>query len=197
MSVNNQELENLIAQAESSTLEFKERISPPEIVARLIASFANGEGGIIIFGIRDSHQVIGIDDEQRLQKVVNSARRMVTGEVDVDLSFAEIQGKKLGVLTVKSSKGIVAAGGGYYRRVGEVSRPMTAEEIQKHLAPTEPNNPALTELSTAVAQQTQIIEQLREDFNDANATWKKILIALGGAIAGAVLKFLIEQFLLK
>ncbi len=195
MSVNNQELESLIAQDESSTLEFKEKISPPEIIARHIASFANGEGGIIIFGIREPHQVIGIDDEQRLQKFVNAARRMVNGEVDVDLTFAEIQDKKLGVLSVKSSKGIVAAGGGYYRRVGEVSRPMTAEEIQKHLAPTEPASPALTELSGAVAQQTQIIEQLREDFNSANAPWKKILLALGGAVAGQVLRFLIEHFL--
>ena len=197
MSVNNQELERLIAQDENSTLEFKEKISPPEIVARLIASFANGEGGIVIFGIRDSHQVIGIDDEKRLQRVVNAAQRMVSGDVDIDLTFAEIQGKKLGVLSVKSSNGIVAVGGGYYRRVGEVSRPMTAEEIQRHLAPTEPASPALTELSTAVARQTQIIEQLREDFNSANAFWKKILIALGGAVAGAVLKFLIEHFLFK
>ena len=197
MSVNNQELESLIAQDENSTLEFKEKIPPPEIVARLIASFANGEGGIIIFGIREPHQVIGIDDEQRLQKVVNAARRMVNGEVDVDLNFAEIHSKKLGILSVKSSKGIVAVGGGYYRRVGEVSRPMTAEEIQKHLAPTELANPALTELSTAVAQQTQIIQRLREDFNSANAPWKKILLALGSAIAGAILKSLIDHFLFK
>jgi hypothetical protein len=73
---------------------------------------------------------------------------------------------------------------------------ITAEEIKRHLVQHKTPESALTVLSNAVSQQSQTIERLREDFQKANSIWKKILIGLGGAAGGAILRALIEYFFL-
>jgi hypothetical protein len=54
----------LIHQGESQKVEFKIK-SPPEIfLARIFSSFANSEGGIVLFGLSDDGKIIGLTAEE-------------------------------------------------------------------------------------------------------------------------------------
>ena len=55
------DLINLVERGESSFLEFKQKVASPEKLAREIAAFANSEGGIILVGIGDKGELIGLE----------------------------------------------------------------------------------------------------------------------------------------
>lgn len=59
-------LRNLIAQGESDTVEFKSRIPPEHTIAQVMAGFANSRGGILIIGVNDSGEIIGLPDNEAL-----------------------------------------------------------------------------------------------------------------------------------
>jgi predicted HTH transcriptional regulator len=58
------ELLELIAKGESSTLEFKRKISSPEKVAKEICAFANTLGGLLIIGVDDDGSIVGVESEK-------------------------------------------------------------------------------------------------------------------------------------
>jgi len=186
------EIQQLVAKGESECLELKASVPPADIIARHIASFANTQGGVLLFGIREPQQIVGVD-ETRLRRAIDETKRLLSGTVDMSLEVVSVDGRSVGALLVRQASGIVGACGGYYRRVGDSTRPLTAGEIRSHLSTARSSDTALSELSQAVARQTQLIEQLRDAFHRANSPWKKVGIGIGGAIIGALLKVLLEH----
>jgi predicted HTH transcriptional regulator len=190
-----EDIKKLVARGEGPTIEFKSGVPKPEVIAQLISAFANTEGGTVLFGIREPDQIVGLDDTNSLCKSWDRTQKMISGEVQRKLDFIDVSvGKRVGILTVDPSDSIVAANGGYFKRDGDRLRTITAEEIKTHLVRHKPPDAALTDLAVALSQQSWMIEQLREDFQKANSAWKKVLIALGGAAGGTILKVLIEHF---
>jgi predicted HTH transcriptional regulator len=197
-----EEIQRLISQGEGPTLEFKVSIPRPETAACIIASFANTEGGQILFGVKEPPQIVGIREEE-IRNSVELIKAHLSGDINFDLNFIDIEDLKIGILEVAKSNGLVAADGGYYQRVNDRSYPMSAEDIKKRIAPrlskdTEPNEViekqdiALTQFSEMLERQTQMIEKMQEQYRKNNALWKKILLMTGGALAGQVFKFAID-----
>ena len=60
-SMSKADLINLVERGESSFLEFKQKVASPEKLAREIAAFANSEGGIILVGVGDKGELIGLE----------------------------------------------------------------------------------------------------------------------------------------
>tara|TARA_B100000963_G_scaffold361783_1_gene399547 strand:- start:1117 stop:1821 length:705 start_codon:yes stop_codon:yes gene_type:complete len=60
-SMSKADLTNLVQRGESSILEFKQKVTSPEKLAREIAAFANTEGGIILVGVGDKGELIGLE----------------------------------------------------------------------------------------------------------------------------------------
>jgi predicted HTH transcriptional regulator len=58
------QLLQLIQQGESQTLDFKVTVTHKHKIAKTIASFANTKGGILLIGVRDDQQIIGVDPEE-------------------------------------------------------------------------------------------------------------------------------------
>lgn len=54
----------LIRSKESKTLDFKQKVSSKEKIARTMAAMANTEGGFILIGLSDQKKIIGIDHEE-------------------------------------------------------------------------------------------------------------------------------------
>lgn len=58
------ELQRLIWQGENETVDFKQRVTQPEKIARTLVSFANTQGGVILIGVMDNGTISGIDPEE-------------------------------------------------------------------------------------------------------------------------------------
>jgi predicted HTH transcriptional regulator len=54
----------LIKQKESQTLDFKQKITSREKIAKTLSAMANSEGGLILIGLSDQRKIIGIDPEE-------------------------------------------------------------------------------------------------------------------------------------
>ena len=68
-------LKKIISKGESQTVEFKERLPPDNILARLIVAFANTTGGIVLIGIGEAGKITGLTKKEavvalyRLQQI--------------------------------------------------------------------------------------------------------------------------------
>lgn len=71
-------IESIVGKGESQLVEFKTRLPNGQIIARIFAAFANTEGGILLIGIGDRGEIIGISDDdvgvamERLHRVSSS-----------------------------------------------------------------------------------------------------------------------------
>ena len=88
-------LEHLIGQPEGQTLEYKTVVPPPSLIARIVASFANSDGGFLICGVRDDLAIQGIADEVPAPSIVDSALARLRPRPTVNQYFVEIEGKRL------------------------------------------------------------------------------------------------------
>lgn len=59
-----EKLKEIIASGESSTIEFKRKLTTPDKIAKEICAFANTKGGYLIIGIDDDRKVVGIESEK-------------------------------------------------------------------------------------------------------------------------------------
>jgi predicted HTH transcriptional regulator len=58
------ELQRLIWQGENDQVDFKQRVTQPDKIARTLVSFANTRGGTILIGVKDDGKVVGVDPEE-------------------------------------------------------------------------------------------------------------------------------------
>ncbi|MHC2992129.1 transcriptional regulator [Pontibacter sp. HJ8] len=58
------ELERLILQGENDQLDFKQRVTQPDKIARTLVSFANTRGGTVLIGVKDNGVLCGVDPEE-------------------------------------------------------------------------------------------------------------------------------------
>lgn len=65
----------LINSKESKTLDFKQKVTSKEKIARTLAAMANTDGGIILIGLSDQKKITGIDPEEE-KYMVESANEI-------------------------------------------------------------------------------------------------------------------------
>ena len=86
----------LIRGGESDTVEFKTRLPPEEIVARNLVAFANTRGGILIIGVGDKGEIIGVPDPEigrTMERLTAITKKLLPYPVEVGVVAA--QGKSL------------------------------------------------------------------------------------------------------
>ena len=192
--MNTEELARLVQRGEDDALELKATIPSPDIVARDLASMANTRGGALVLGVKEPGEYVGVD-VRRAEFVLASAGRLLSPSHPVAIETHQVEGKSVVIASVKRSESLIAAFGGFYTRVGDQTRALTAEEIKLHALAERSPETALTELSVAVAAQTNTIDKLRTEFEKANSLSKKIGIALLGAAGGALVKHFLDAWL--
>ncbi|MCA1592736.1 MAG: ATP-binding protein [Acidobacteria bacterium] len=109
-------IERLVVEGESQTVEFKSRWSNNHYIAQVLTAFANTKGGILLIGVDDKGEIVGISDDavgnalDRLQKVVSSLLPfpIETGVVDVhgkNVVYAIVPEAPQYLLPVMTSRG--------------------------------------------------------------------------------------------
>ncbi len=94
----------LIEEGENLYVEFKQRFSSYEKIAKEIIAFANTNGGVIIFGVDDDKSIYGVQSEKSESALVlESANNYCEPPIDLKISYYEIENRELVVVEIEES----------------------------------------------------------------------------------------------
>jgi len=82
-------LRQLIGRHEGEAVEYKQRISSANKIAKTLCAFANGAGGHVLIGINDKGQVTGIDPEEEKYMINKAATFFCRPVVPVQYEIIE------------------------------------------------------------------------------------------------------------
>lgn len=109
------ELSLLAAQGEGPHLEYKEKLpdgrDEKRNVFKTVVAFANGDGGILLFGVGDGGELRGITDRlpEGRRRLNDLLRDLVDPSPQVHIEAHQLDGKKILVLEVLSGGGVLHA----------------------------------------------------------------------------------------
>lgn len=102
--MNIHDVKMLIEEGEGFELEFKRKVSSPEKIAKTISSFANTNGGIILFGVDDDGSIIGVESEKTEVDLIQQAGEYYCDPpVDIQVSYVPYNNKDVIVVLVEES----------------------------------------------------------------------------------------------
>ena len=128
------ELLEKIYLGEDATIEFKRALPHRNSLADEIAAFANARGGVILIGVDDDGEIVGVD-----RHTLNTAEKTVieicTDSIDpIVLIFTEklrIDDKNLLKIEVPRSLFVHKTANGYFMRQGSSKREMPTEQLAR------------------------------------------------------------------
>ena len=130
------ELTEKIYLGEDSTIEFKRELPHRESLADEIAAFANASGGVILIGIDDDSEIVGID-RQGLDRTERTVVEICGDNIDPMVHIVteklRIDDKNLLKIEVPRSPFVHKTSNGYFIRQGSIKREMTTEQLGRLL----------------------------------------------------------------
>jgi ATP-dependent DNA helicase RecG len=124
--LNKKDLANLIALGEGFTTEFKR--AGTSNLGREICAFANATGGVILIGVTDAGESVGVDDHNRLKSEVQAIARSAEPPIAVEVKSV---GKVLCVVVPDQHSKPYSFGGKFFLREGATSQQMARNEIRE------------------------------------------------------------------
>lgn len=121
-----QDLANLLALGEGFTTEFKR--AGTSNLGREICAFANATGGVILIGITDAGEVVGVGDHNKLKSEVQAIAR--SAEPPVGVEVESVDGVLWVTVPAQQSKPY-SFGGKFFIREGASSQQMSRSEIRE------------------------------------------------------------------
>jgi ATP-dependent DNA helicase RecG len=118
--LNKQDLNNLIALGEGFTTEFKR--AGTSNLGREICAFANATGGVILIGVTDTGEIVGVQSHNRLKSEVQAIARSADPPISV---IVESVGEVLCVTVPEQHSNPYAFGGKFFLRDGATSQQMS------------------------------------------------------------------------
>lgn len=101
MSDTNTDIQALIGEATTYDKKQLLEIRHPKSWLKSISAFANGDGGMLIFGMSDNNQIVGLTDaESDAEKISEEIKSKLDPIPAINIEFKEIDGKKLVLLHV-------------------------------------------------------------------------------------------------
>ena len=130
------ELTKKIYLGEDSTIEFKRELPHRESLADEIAAFANAVGGVILIGVDDDSDIVGMNrqDLDRTEKtVVEICRDSIDPMVHILTKKLRIDDKNLLKIEVPRSLFVHESSGRYFIRQDSSKRRLTTEQLGRLL----------------------------------------------------------------
>ena len=119
-------INELIKEEESEYLEFKEKWRDEHLKTLAALAFLNG--GSLILGIDDKHNVIGIDNSEKLLEDIPSKIREKLG-LTPSVKCIKINGKKVIIVEIKPLQLPISYNGKYYSRSGSTTVEISGSEL--------------------------------------------------------------------
>lgn len=131
-----QTLKEIIAQGETTTVEFKSWIKTNSIKERInlvvpeLIAFANSKGGTVYLGIEDNGDVTGCWGEYDLQNICESIYDKTRPPMFTEIEQIDYQGNKIIAISVSpDGKTYATTDGRCLKRLGRNSKPYYPEEM--------------------------------------------------------------------
>jgi ATP-dependent DNA helicase RecG len=131
------EIEELLKFGESGTLEFKEKFDEKTVESAV--AFANAKGGIILIGVSDKGNIIGVDiGKETLIRWANQISDKTEPQLIPEIEVFESKGKQVVAVKVPEYPlKPVSVRGRCFKRINNSNRSMNAQEIaEMHLQST-------------------------------------------------------------
>lgn len=198
------ELQDLVANGESSTLEFKKSTAKLKSAAESLCGFLNDGGGQVLIGVTDSGEIVGQHVTDSTQQEVAHTLRKLEPTANVKTGYVDVaQGKKVIILTAHPDNNFtpyVLDGRPYERKGTSTSR--MPQALYQQLLLQKTMNPILWEQLPAVAvtlddlDHEEIIRTLKDgirlnridaiaDTNDAHEVLKRLNLLENGQLTNA------------
>ena len=130
------ELLQKIQSGEDSTVEFKRELPRRDRLADEIAAFANARGGVILIGVDDDGNIVGLDKEELTpaeSRVVEICQDSIEPPVSIFTEKLWLDDKDVLKIEVPRSLFIHKSPGGYFVRQGSSKREMRTEHLARLL----------------------------------------------------------------
>ena len=130
------ELLEKIYLGEDSTIEFKRELPERKELSDEMAAFANASGGVILIGVEDNGDIVGIGRESldgAEKTVVEICQDSIAPPVHIVTEKRCIDEKDLIKVDVPSSPFVHQSANGYFIRQGSTKREMTTEQLGRLL----------------------------------------------------------------
>lgn len=131
------DIEKLTHLSESKTLEFKRDTSSLDSILKAVVAFANTAGGIILIGVEDNGNIIGLDNPSKEQeKIINSIANRIKPLLSPDFTIVTVKDMQVLVIQVDyvpapyylADKGETE---GVYVRLGNTNRAVSGEVVSE------------------------------------------------------------------
>jgi ATP-dependent DNA helicase RecG len=128
--ITSDDIKLLVAGGEGFNAEFK--VSVPSKVKEIteeICAFANAAGGVLLIGVNDTNQIIGVNIDNAKKSSIQHSIGDISPSIPCTLNIVEVDGKNIGVIEVPSgiNKPYVLSGA-IYVRIGPNSQKLTTAE---------------------------------------------------------------------
>ena len=110
------EVEELLKKEESAELEFKAVLPPSRLLAKLISSFANTEGGYLLLGVLGTNDIKGLSGDFYATDTVHKAIDLLNPKPIVDYEYLDIHGKRVFAIKIDKSDNDIFFGDEKYIR---------------------------------------------------------------------------------
>ena len=127
-------INDLLKKGESEKVEFKPSLSQTDKIMESISAFSNTKGGIVIIGVSEKSEVLGVDiGKKTIESLANKIKQSTDPKVYPSIHVEEIDDKDKQVVVIEVEEGKqkpVLAFGRAYKRVGKTNQKLGYEEIR-------------------------------------------------------------------
>lgn len=161
--ITEESLQRLVEQGEGQQLEFKRSLAELETAVRTVTAFANTDGGVLIFGLRDSGEIVGVDmGKTTKERIVNQITGITDPIVYPSVQFVTFKGRQLVIIQVESGENRpYLVKGRAYKRVGATDVQLSRDEYERLL---------LVRAAAAYDRQP-VIEASYDNLNEDRIRW--------------------------
>jgi predicted HTH transcriptional regulator len=98
------EVLDLIEGGENLHCEFKRKFSSSEKITREMIAFANTVGGVILFGVDDNKEIVGVDSEKSEAELIkDAALNFCEPPLEFNIEYFDLNGKEVVVVEIPES----------------------------------------------------------------------------------------------
>jgi predicted HTH transcriptional regulator len=99
------ELLELIEGGENLLCEFKRKFSTHEKITREMIAFANTKGGVLLIGVDDDKEIVGVESEKSEAELIKDvASNYCVPPVEYEIEYMDVNGKEVVIVQIAESK---------------------------------------------------------------------------------------------